>query len=601
MKIFISDVHLGDGSPTDDFSRDKEFLEFLEFVCDQAKELVIVGDLFELWQAALDRVLFQHSEVVNKLLSLKEKIKVTYVIGNHDYIPFVKFVDSGVGICLEYHDCENSIVAEHGYRYDIFNRYKNPLKSIKWPMGKYFSLFIANLERLIHPDVDEWAKEGLIKIDKFLHEAMLIRNKVPPATKVYLKKGGHFGEFEQAVKNHMDNGAKIVKSGMEQSGGEMFCSRCGLDQEEDASYCTNCGAPMAREKIDSVEGTIQRATREGLLAGRYRIIEELGRGGMGVVLLAEDAELRIVVALKVLPNLIATDRRSIEAMRDEARIAIGLTHTNIMSLNAFESRDECKFLVMEYIRGPNLDDVIANQGRLSPDVVVEVVSQACKGLSYAHAQKVIHRDVKPSNLMLAFPEETPYNPDFPLEEQPSFTVKVCDFGIARQAKDSLSRVSQIETSGTLLYMSPEHLRGERLDRRADIYSLGATMYEMLSGKPPFTTGSIHYQVLSKEPDPIEGIPDGMNAIVIKCLAKGPDERFASCEELAEVLGRKEIKGKRTQGRNEVHTSSLRTFSDDEIHRHGEVKKNKADKNGKSAPLNSDTIDDAHVKSPRSEF
>ena len=121
MKIFISDLHLGDGSRTDDFHRDKEFLEFLGFVQSEAQELVILGDFLELWQADLDRILFQHSEVVNKLLSLRNKIKVTYIIGNHDYIPFVKFADLGVGICLEYRDHGNGIVAEHGYKYD-FNR-----------------------------------------------------------------------------------------------------------------------------------------------------------------------------------------------------------------------------------------------------------------------------------------------------------------------------------------------------------------------------------------------------------------------------------------------------------------------------------------------
>ena len=210
MKIFISDLHLGDGSRTDDFHRDEQFLKFLEFVESEAQELVILGDLFELWQADLDRVLFRHNKILNKLLSLKNNVKVTYVIGNHDYMPFVKFINSGVGISLEYRDTENGIVAEHGYRYDIFNRYKNPLKSIKWPLGKYFSLLIADLERLIHPDIDVWAQDALENLDGFLQEAISIRNKVTPVTKEYIKRGGHFGEFEQAVNNHINKGAKIV-------------------------------------------------------------------------------------------------------------------------------------------------------------------------------------------------------------------------------------------------------------------------------------------------------------------------------------------------------------------------------------------------------
>ena len=213
MKIFISDLHLGDGSRTDDFHRDKELLEFLEFVESQAQELIILGDFLELWQADLDRVLFRHAEIINKLLSLKNKLKITYVIGNHDYIPFVKFIDSDVGICLEYRDTENAIVAEHSHRYDIFNRYKNPLKSIKWPPGRHFTLFVADLERLIHPDIDKWTKKAMKNLDQFLQEAMSIRNRITPATGEYLRRGGHFGEFQEAVKNHIKRGAKIVVFG----------------------------------------------------------------------------------------------------------------------------------------------------------------------------------------------------------------------------------------------------------------------------------------------------------------------------------------------------------------------------------------------------
>lgn len=241
MKIFISDLHLGDGSRTDDFHRDREFLKFLEFVESQAQELTILGDFLELWQADLDRIMFRHSEVINKLLSLRNKVKVTYVIGNHDYIPFVKFTDSDDGICLEYRDTEGGIVAEHGHRYDIFNRYKNPLKSIKCPPGKHFSLFVAGLERLIHPDVDKWTKKAMENLDDFLREAIFIRNKITPATKEYLRRGGHFGEFEEAVKNHMKRGAKIVVFG--------HTHKSQL-QIIDVGIYANCGA-----WVDNVEPT----------------------------------------------------------------------------------------------------------------------------------------------------------------------------------------------------------------------------------------------------------------------------------------------------------------------------------------------------------
>ncbi|NQT00303.1 MAG: metallophosphoesterase [Candidatus Omnitrophica bacterium] len=233
MKIFISDLHLGDGSRTDDFHRDREFLEFLEFVEDQAQELIILGDLFELWQADMDRVLFRHSEIINKLLKLKGKVKLTFCIGNHDYVPFIRFVNSTETICLEYRDSEAGLVAEHGHKYDIFNRYKNPLGAIKWPSGKHLSLFVASLEKLIHPDVDIWAQKALAGLDDFLHQAILVRNRVTPASKEYLKRGGHFGEFEQAVSNHFNSGARIVVFG--------HIHKCQLEKVSGGIYA-NCGA-----------------------------------------------------------------------------------------------------------------------------------------------------------------------------------------------------------------------------------------------------------------------------------------------------------------------------------------------------------------------
>ncbi len=242
MKVFISDLHLGDGSRTDDFHRDKEFFLFLQFVEREAEELIIVGDFLELWQADLDRVLFRHSDVINKLLSLRDKVKVTYLIGNHDHIPFVKFIHSHIGVGLEYRDIKGGLIAEHGNRYDIFNRYKNPFKSIRWPSGKHIAVMIAGLERLVHRDFDVWAKRALENTDDFLQEAIRIKNKVRPSSKEYLLRGGHFGEFEQAVKEHISRGLRIVVFG--------HTHRCQLINVEDGGIYANCGA-----WVDDVEPT----------------------------------------------------------------------------------------------------------------------------------------------------------------------------------------------------------------------------------------------------------------------------------------------------------------------------------------------------------
>jgi len=241
MKVFISDLHLGDGSKTDDFHRDEEFLRFLDFVSDEAEELIIVGDLFELWQASLDKVLFKHDKVVKRLLVLREKVKLHYVVGNHDYIPFIRFADLANGICLEYRDNKNKIVAEHGNKYDIFNRYQNPLRSIKWPAGKYFSMLIASLERWVNPNIDTWAAKTADKLDDFLREAAFIKNRVTPASREYLKRGGHFGEFEKAVKKHLSKGSKVVIFG--------HTHKAQLEQVEGGIYA-NCGA-----WVDAVEPT----------------------------------------------------------------------------------------------------------------------------------------------------------------------------------------------------------------------------------------------------------------------------------------------------------------------------------------------------------
>jgi len=232
MKFFISDLHLGDGSRTDDFHRDQELLNFLEFTESNAQELIILGDFLELWQSSLDKVLFVHNKVIKKLLSLRNKIKVTYVIGNHDYIPFIKFTNSGLGISTEYRDNESKIVAEHGNRYDIFNHYRNQLKSIKWPKGRQIALFAASIERILHPNTDIWMKNALENIDEFLIQAASIRNKVTPASKEYINRGGHFGEFKEAVLSHINNGSKVVIFG--------HTHRCELVKMPNGIYA-NCG------------------------------------------------------------------------------------------------------------------------------------------------------------------------------------------------------------------------------------------------------------------------------------------------------------------------------------------------------------------------
>ncbi len=277
MKIFISDLHLGDGSGSDDFHRDKLLISFLDYVQENAEELIILGDFLELWQADLDRILFIHSDVVNRILSLRNQIKVTYVIGNHDYIPFVRFAkpvyeatdqkEPGLNLCIEYRDKDIGLIAEHGHRYDIINRFKNPLKSIKWPTGRHLALLIACCERLLHPDIDQWTERAIENLDDFYREAMFIRNKVPPSTAAYVKKGGHLGEFDEAVRNHMRNGIKLVIFG--------HIHRHQLDIIENGIYA-NCGT-----WVDNVEPTYVACHKDRIElkeATTHNLIKEIALG-----------------------------------------------------------------------------------------------------------------------------------------------------------------------------------------------------------------------------------------------------------------------------------------------------------------------------------
>ena len=242
MKIFISDLHLGDGSGSDDFHRTKSMFSFLDFVKKEADELIILGDLFDLWQAHIYRVLFAHSDLIKKIFSIRKNIEVTYVVGNHDYLPFARLTDFDIGIKQLYKDKEKKIVAEHGHKYDIFNRYSvSKIPLLQHPLGRHMSAAIGKMERAIHPDFDKWTKKAIKRFEKMLLHVKGVKGKVPPSTKEYLDRGGHFGEFEEAVKKHLKNGAKIVIFG--------HTHRAQLERINGGIYA-NCGA-----WVDEVEPT----------------------------------------------------------------------------------------------------------------------------------------------------------------------------------------------------------------------------------------------------------------------------------------------------------------------------------------------------------
>lgn len=255
------------------------------------------------------------------------------------------------------------------------------------------------------------------------------------------------------------------------------------------------------------------------IAGRYRVEKEIARGGMAHVVRAEDTLLGTIVALKILPPALSSQWRSIEEIKEEARITMSLNHPNIVKLHQFESTPKYKFLVMEYIEGESLGEVVFKKGRLPLEEVLGYLSGVCSALDFAHSHGVIHRDIKPDNLLIDL----------------NGTVKLTDFGIAQKVRKAFASITQQVIMGTVSYMSPEQLLGHRIDHRSDIYSLGATVYEFLSGCPPFLEGHIESQILLRTPQPIDGIPQSANEVVLKALYKDASRRWSSATEFYQAL------------------------------------------------------------------
>jgi serine/threonine-protein kinase len=248
-----------------------------------------------------------------------------------------------------------------------------------------------------------------------------------------------------------------------------------------------------------------------LLANRYRIIKQLGQGGMGSVWLAEDTLLdNKQFAIKMLPSILVSNKRAYNQLKSEALVAMKLTHTNVVTLRAFEENNGNPFLVMDYIEGQTLDDYLAEKGKLSEDETIKFLKPIAAALDYAHGRGVVHRDVKPGNVMIA-KDGTPY---------------ILDFGIAREVQETMTRVTGSQASGTLLYMSPEQLNGMPPSSSQDIYSFAAMAYECIKGKPPFSHGQLEHQILNNQPERLAGGPCASS--IMKGLAKKPEGRPATC-------------------------------------------------------------------------
>lgn len=267
---------------------------------------------------------------------------------------------------------------------------------------------------------------------------------------------------------------------------------------------------------------------------RYVLEAEAGRGGMGVVWRAKDDELGGTVALKFLPEVVAHDATALDNLKTETRNARMLTHTNIVHIYDFERDDDLAAVAMEFVEGKTLSDLrLEQQGKVfSIQKLAPIVTQLCAAIEYAHSSAhVVHRDLKPANVIVTG----------------AGLVKVTDFGIAHTLAETSKRLTgkSPDTSGTLPYMSPQQLLGEDASTADDIYALGATLYELLTGRPPFYTGDLAMQIRETLPHPlndqrkIAGAPpvtDIWQQTIHACLAKKVSQRPKSARDIAARLG-----------------------------------------------------------------
>ena len=276
----------------------------------------------------------------------------------------------------------------------------------------------------------------------------------------------------------------------------------------------------------------------------YNILEKIGRGGMGVVYKAYDTRLQRTVALKFLPEDFAATETDKARFLREARAASAINHPNVCTIFDLKEHEEKQFIIMEFIEGETLKDLIKSQRQLPIDQVVEYVKQIAEALYAAHEKGVIHRDIKSENIMLT----------------PAGQIKVMDFGLAR-IKGASELTKSASTGGTVAYMSPEHLDGREIDTRADIFSFGVVFYELLSGHLPFkgeSPSTMINSILNKEPEPLtkyrEDTPRAILQIVQRTLEKEKEKRYENIINLLDDLSDKQ------NGKNNIRQSDLAKMS-----------------------------------------
>ena len=310
----------------------------------------------------------------------------------------------------------------------------------------------------------------------------------------------------------------------------MECPNCHAENGEDSRFCSNCATPLGKAgpELDSLTktlGTPLQVLKPGnLVAGKYQIVDEIGRGGMGVVYRAEDLKLKRSVALKFLPPHLTDSPELRERFLIEAQAAAALSHPNICVIHEVGESEERPYIAMEYVEGESLRDKIKKKALKTEDTLA-IASQVAAGLAEAHRKGIIHRDIKSANIMVTAKGQA----------------KVMDFGLAKLRGGSSLTKSQT-TLGTVAYMSPEQARGDELDQRTDLWSLGVVLYEMLTGELPFRGDrdlSVIHSIIHEDPKPIKlhkpPVPLELQQVVSRALRKNRDSRYGSADEMVKEL------------------------------------------------------------------
>ena len=309
------------------------------------------------------------------------------------------------------------------------------------------------------------------------------------------------------------------------------CPKCHSENPDTSWFCGSCSSPLDAEAQGSPSVTkilttpIHGLAKGTRVAAKYRILEEIGRGGMGIVYKAEDTKLQRTVALKFLPPQWVSDPEARERFIHEARAASALDHPNICTIYEIgETEDGRLFIAMGCYEGESLRDKL-RRGPMKAEEALGVATQVALGMEKAHATGIAHRDIKPANILITN----------------DGVAKIVDFGLAKLA-GQVRMTKEGSTVGTVAYMSPEQAKGEPVDQRTDIWSLGVVLYEMVSGRLPFKgdyeQGLIH-SILNTDPEPIGKIrkdfPKGLESIILKALAKNPNARYQGMGEVLEDL------------------------------------------------------------------